>query len=213
MPVPPMATLMTPMVSFGPGVAMAHQLAQHWTNDTIGVIKVAIGGTGILSFQPDWTFESADRTKDGRKGNLSRDITDAVQAARKLSDFELAGFCWKQGGKDMKSVELANEYLGNFEKMITSLRRDLGAPNLPAFIAAYVTREEYENYSGPISRNRPGAAGVIKAQLDAADKIPNVVTFSHGKLPCRPDKIHFNTEGQLKLGRMFADAIEGYDAR
>ena len=54
---------------------------------------------------------------------------------------------------------------------------------------------------------------MIKAQLDAADKIPNVVTFAHGKLPCRPDKIHFNTEGQLKLGRMFADAIEKYQAR
>jgi predicted TIM-barrel fold metal-dependent hydrolase len=204
---------LVPKKNFGPDVAMAHQLAEHWPNDTIGIIKVAIGGTGILSFQPDWTFESAQRTKDGRKGNLYRDITDAVQAARKVSDFKLAGFAWKQGGKDMRSAELADEYLANFEKMIITLRKDLDAPDLPSFIAAYVTRQEYENYSGPISRNRPGMAGVIKAQLDAVDKIPNVVTFAHGKLPCRPDKIHFNTEGQLKLGRMFADAIEKYQAR
>ncbi len=202
-----------PKKNFGPGVAMAHQLAGHWPDDTIGIIKVAIGGTGILSFQPDWTFESADRTKDGRKGNLYRDITDAVEAARKVSDFEIAGFAWKQGGKDMKSIQLADEYLANFEKMITTLRKDLEAPGMPAFIATSLTREEFEKYDGPTSKGRPGALGVIKAHLDAADKIPQVVTFAHGKLPCRPDGIHFNTEGQLKLGGMYADAVKKYYTR
>ena len=201
-----------PQKKFGPGVAMAHQLAGQWPDDTIGIIKVAIGGTGILSFQPDWTSESADRTGDGRKGNLYQDITDAVKAARKVSDFEITAFAWKQGGKDMKSLDLGNEYLANFEKMITSLRTEFEAPEMPAFIATYLTREEFDNYDGPTSKSRPGAAGVIKAQLDAPDKIPHVVTFSQGKLPCCPDGIHFNTEGQLKLGRMYADAVEKYYA-
>ena len=202
-----------PKKSFGPGVAMAHQLAKHWPDDTIGIIKVAIGGTGILSFQPDWTRESADRTKDGRKGNLYKDITDAVKAARKVSEFEIVGFAWKQGGKDMRSVELGSEYLGNFEKMITGLRTELKVPKMPAFIATQLTREEFENYDGPKSKRHPGAPGVIKAHLDAPEEIPHVVTFSHGKLPCRPDGIHFNTEGQLKLGQMFADAVEKYYKR
>tara|TARA_R110000850_G_scaffold108742_3_gene221246 strand:- start:1259 stop:2152 length:894 start_codon:yes stop_codon:yes gene_type:complete len=201
-----------PQKKFGPGVAMAHQLAGQWPNDTIGIIKVAIGGTGILSFQPDWTRESADRTGDGRKGNLYQDITDAVKAARKVSDFELTAFAWKQGGKDMKSIDLGNEYLANFEKMLTSLRTELEAPEMPAFIATYITREEFDNYDGPTRKGRPGAEGVIKAQLDAPDLIPQVVTFSQGKLPCCPDGIHFNTEGQLKLGRMYADAVEQYYA-
>ncbi|MGB0580242.1 MAG: sialate O-acetylesterase [Limisphaerales bacterium] len=197
-----------PKRSFGPGLNLAHELARHWPNDTIGVIKVAIGGTGILSFQPDWTKESADRTKDGRKGNLYRDMTEAVKAARKVSDFELVGFGWKQGGKDMRSKALGTEYLGNFRKMITGLRKDLGVSNLPAFIATYATREEFENYDGPINKSRPGAYDVIKAHLDAAEKIPHVLTFSHGKLPCHQDGIHFNTEGQMTLGKMFADNIK-----
>lgn len=197
-----------PKRSFGPGLNLAHELAKHWPDDTIGVIKVAIGGTGILSFQPDWTRESADRTKDGRKGNLYRDMIDAVKAARKVSNFELTGFAWKQGGKDMRSKELGAEYLANFRKMITGLRKDLGTPNLPAYIATYVTRKEFENFDGPINRSRPGAYDVIKAQLDAAEKVPHVITFSHGKLPCHEDGIHFNTEGQLTLGKMFADSIK-----
>jgi hypothetical protein len=197
-----------PQKSFGPGLNLAHELAAHWPNDTIGVIKVAIGGTGILSFQPDWTKESADRSKDGRKGSLYRDMTDAITAARKISDFELTAFGWKQGGKDMRFPKLAAEYLSNFRKMITGLRKDLDAPDLPALIAAYATRADLENFSGPINKSRPGAYAVIKAHLDAAEKIPHVITFSHGKLPCHKDGIHYNTEGQLTLGKMFADQIK-----
>jgi hypothetical protein len=202
-----------PQRSFGPGLKLAHELAAYWPDDTIGVIKVAIGGTGILSFQPDWTKESADRTKDGRKGDLYRDMTDAIKEARKVSKLELMGFAWKQGGKDMRSKELAEEYLANFSKMITGLRKDLGVPDLPAFIAAYATREEFENFGGAINKGRPGTHAVIKAQLDAADRIRHVTTFSHGKLPCHQDGIHYNTDGQLILGKMFADQVKRYYAR
>jgi hypothetical protein len=201
-----------PQKNFGPGVAMAHQLAEHWPEDTIGIIKVAIGGTGILAFQPDWTRKSADRTGDGRKGKLYQDITDAVKAAREVSDFELTGFAWKQGGNDMRSADLGNEYLANFEKMITSLRRDLEAPQLPAFIATQLTREQLEAYEGPVNKRYPAFLSVVTAQHDAADKIPHVVTFAHGKLACRADGIHFDNEGQFTLGRMYADAVEKYEA-
>lgn len=202
-----------PKRSFGPGLNLAHELAEHWPNDTIGIIKVAIGGTGILAFQPDWTQKSADRSKDGRKGNLYRDMTDAVKAARKVSDFELTAFCWKQGGKDMRYPKLAAEYLDNFRKMITFLRQDLEVPKLPAFIGAYAAREELDSFAGKINKSRPGAKDVIKAHLDAADKISQVVTFSHGKLPCHQDGIHYNTEGQLTLGRMFAEQIRQYEGK
>lgn len=199
-----------PKRKFGPGVSMAHQLAMRWPEDTIGIIKVAISGTGILSFQPDWSRTSANRTWDARKGNLYKDITNAVEAARKVSDFELTAFVWKQGGKDMKSLTLGKEYLSNFEKMLTSLRTELVAPELPAFVATYMTLDELETFNGLTSKIRPGASGVIRAHFEASEKLPHVVTFSHGKLPCRPDGIHFNTEGQLTLGRMYADAVERY---
>ena len=44
-----------PRVKFGPGVAMAHELADLWPDDTIGIIKVAVGGTGIHGFVKDWS--------------------------------------------------------------------------------------------------------------------------------------------------------------
>ena len=51
---------------------------------------------------------------------------------------------------------------------------------------------------------------VLKAHVEAPDKIPNVVTVVHGKLPMRPDGIHFNTEGQLKQGKLLAEAVLDY---
>ncbi len=48
-----------PRQRFGPGVSMAHQLADLWPDDTIGIIKVAVGGTGIRGFEKNWSFERA----------------------------------------------------------------------------------------------------------------------------------------------------------
>jgi len=199
-----------PSKNFGPGVAMAHQLAEFWPEDTIGVIKVAIGGTGILAFAPDWTKEQADRTGDGRKGNLYKDIVDAVTAARKASQFEIAGFVWKQGGKDSRSAELAKEYSDNFKKMVTAIREDVDTPKMPAFIATYMSDDDIGKVSEDIRTRRPGLEMVLRAQNRAARDIPGVVTVHHGRLPTHADGIHFNTKGQLKLGEMVAGAVKKY---
>jgi lysophospholipase L1-like esterase len=36
------------------------------------------------------------------------------------------------------------------------------------------------------------------------------VTVIHGRLPIHDDGVHFNTEGQLTLGKMVADAVRKY---
>ena len=51
---------------------------------------------------------------------------------------------------------------------------------------------------------------VLKAHTEAPDKIPHVVAVAHGKLPMRPDGIHFNTDGQLKQGKLLAEAVLEY---
>ncbi len=202
-----------PSRNFGPGVAMAHQLAEFWSEDTIGVIKVAIGGTGILAFAADWTKEQADRTGDGRKGNLYKDIVDAVTAARKVSEFEIAGFVWKQGGKDSRSIELAKEYFDNFEKMVTAIRKDVDAPEMPVFIATYMSDDDIGKVNEELRKRRPGLEMVLRAQNRAARDIAGVVAVHHGRLPTHVDGIHFSTEGQLKLGKMAADAVTRYYQR
>ena len=74
--------------TFGPEIAFAHAIAEAWPNETIGIVKQASGGTGVLAWHPNWTKEQADRTKDGRRGNLFKKLTDKVKAACASRDCE-----------------------------------------------------------------------------------------------------------------------------
>ena len=56
--------------SFGPEIGFAHAIAEAWPNETIGIVKQAAGGTGVLAWHPNWTKEQADRTKNAGRGDL-----------------------------------------------------------------------------------------------------------------------------------------------
>ena len=131
-----------PSQRFGPGVSFAHQLAEFWPDDNIGIIKVASGGTGICGFEKNWSFERADRTFDGKKGPMYTDVMNAVAEAKNISQPEFCGFVWKQGAADGTRKDLAEEYYDTFKQLISDLRTDLGTLDLPVFIPSYVTDEE-----------------------------------------------------------------------
>ncbi|HEC42441.1 MAG TPA: hypothetical protein ENI20_06395 [Bacteroides sp.] len=130
-----------PTHRFGPGVSFAHQLAEYWPDDYIGIIKVASGGTGICGFEKDWSFERAELTYDGKKGPLYEDLMNAVAEAEKISKPEYCGFVWKQGGADGWRKELALAYYDRLNQLISDLRTDLGVPELPVFIPSYMDDE------------------------------------------------------------------------
>jgi len=130
-----------PTHRFGPGVSFAHQLAEYWPDDYIGIIKVASGGTGICGFEKDWSFERAELTYDGKKGSLYKDLMNAVSEAKRISRPEFCGFVWKQGGADGWRKELAIEYYNRLNQLISDMRTDLGVPELPVFIPSYMDDE------------------------------------------------------------------------
>ena len=75
-----------------------------------------------------------------------------------------------------------------------------------------------ENNPSPEARKRlnrrPHFLTVILEQNRAGREIPNVTTVNHGTLPVMDDGIHFNAEGQIKLGKITASAIENlYNAK
>ena len=126
-----------PTQRFGPGISFAHQLAEFWPDDTIGIIKISIGGTGIRGFEKEWSRERASLTFDGEKGSLYEDLMNAVTEAKRISKPEFCGFFWKQGGADGTKKVLANEYYETFKQLISDLRSDLGVPDLPVFVPSY----------------------------------------------------------------------------
>jgi hypothetical protein len=199
-----------PRSRFGPGVGMAHQLAEFWPKDTIGIIKVAVGGTGIRGFEKNWTKERADRTFDGRKGPLYKDLMNAVTEANKVSKPVFSGFVWKQGGADGTKKDLADEYYDTFKQLVSDLRRDLDVPGMPVFVLTYLNDEDLDEKAKTAQPKRKYIGAVLKAHNRAGREIPDTVTVHHGKLPTMPDGIHFNAEGQITLGKMAADAVEEF---
>jgi lysophospholipase L1-like esterase len=241
-----------PSQRFGPGVSIAHQLAEFWPDDNIGIIKVASGGTGICGFEKEWSFERAELTWDGKKGSLYKDLMNAVAEAKRISNPEFCGFVWKQGAADGTRKDLANAYYERLKQLISDLRTDLGAPDLPVFIPSYMNdkkllkavlakmsdedvlkaKESDSKHSmndedllkvllsymndmdSPKAKKsagkRPYIANVIMAQNRAGRDLPNVTTVYHGKLPVGEDGVHHNAEGQIKLGKITASALEEF---
>lgn len=131
-----------PSQRFGPGVSFAHQLAQFWPDDNIGIIKVASGGTGICGFEKDWSFDRAELTWDGKKGPLYQDLMNAVAEAKNISQPEFCGFVWKQGAADGTRKVLAEAYFDRFKQLISDIRNDLDVPDLPTFVPVYANDVE-----------------------------------------------------------------------
>jgi len=198
-----------PRHRFGPGVSMAHELADIWPNDTIGIIKVAVGGTGIRGFEKNWSRKQADRTWDGKKGSLYKDAMNAAAGAKNISQPEFCGFVWKQGGADGRKKDLANEYYDTFKQLVSDLRTDLGDSDLPVFVLSNMNDEDLAKIKKPPGK-RPYLGTVIMAQNRAGRDIPKVISVYHGALPRKADGIHFNTEGQVKLGKITASAVEEF---
>ncbi len=193
---------------FGPEISFAEEISKAYPNETIGIIKSSFGGTGILAWSPNWTKEQADRSNDGMKGDLYKVLIEKIKAAQKEADIEIVGFLWQQGGKDMKKIALGKEYFDNLKSLIEGLRKDLNLPNLPMFIGCSVSKEMMKNVDKAqieeIKKSRPGVEYVIQARFEAEEKIPNVKVVVTPNLEKYPKNVHYNTNGQLKLGEYYA---------
>jgi len=196
---------------FGPELSFARRMANLYPDDTIIIIKVASGGTGIAAFLPDWSKEEADLTQDGQKGPLYKKIKAQIEQVKRIPGAKFMAFLWKQGGKDSRFEGPAKKYSENLNALAAGLREDTGVKNLPFIVATPMTQKRLDEAlaTGVRNKRRPYAEFVLQAQLDAERKIPHAYTLAHGSdLPKISDGVHFNTEGQIKLGEIFADKYE-----
>jgi hypothetical protein len=197
----------------GPEISLAYELSGVWPDETIGIIKVAVGGTGIRAFIPDWSEELADVTGDGHKGSLYAEIKARIDQAIAISEVEFIGVVWKQGGSDARNEETAAGYLDYLTSIIEALRQDTNTPTLPLFISTYYDAETllldpYALAEAP--QIFAALFDIVMAHNLAQDVIPYTMTIATGWLPVTADGIHFNTEGQILHGQMIADVIWAY---
>lgn len=198
--------------SFGPEIAFAYAIAEAWPNETIGIVKQAAGGTGVLAWHPNWTKEQAARTKNAGRGNLFKALTKKVNAATASRDCELVGFVWSQGAKDMSFVDVAKEYLPNLKAMVAGVRKEIGAEDMPFIYSTHrpsasnIPDDMSDVVPAVVAGNRPGAMWVLKAQWDAQKAIPNSKMVILRDVEKHVDGSHASSAGIMEQGRTFAKA-------
>jgi hypothetical protein len=165
-----------------------------------------------LAWHPQWTKEKADLTNDSKKGNLWKALTDQVRDAQVAADCEVMGFIWMQGGKDMLHVETGQAYLQNLKALVNGLRNETRASELPFILGSYrilAIPDDLSDFdfSSLPETVRPGYGLVLKAQYDAQFELAPAKMIPLRDLGKHPENVHYNTAGQLELGRLFA---QGY---
>jgi hypothetical protein len=197
---------------FGPEIAFGHEMARAWPEETIGIIKLAVGGTSVLAWKPDWSRKDADRVKQGHHGPLYRKLLEKVEAARQARDIEILGFLWLQGGGDTKNADVAREYLDNLKSLVAALRKETKVVDLPFIYGTTRIEGIPDDLTGfreppELPPGRPGAFLVLKAQFDARKAIPHSTMVILRDIEKHPKNVHYNTAGQLEVGKLFAEAF------
>lgn len=192
----------------GPEISFAHKIIQHDNDTIIGIIKVAIGGIGIRTFIPDWTWDCAQLTGDGKIGPLYRIIKEKIEWAEQICNAEFAGIMWKQGESDMLVRKASEGYLDQLEAITDEIRKDTNSSELPLFVATYANNSMLAEpgYTNRQIEERRFGGVVIQALADSEDIIPDTYVVAHRNLPLVSDNLHFSTQGLITMGGMFAEA-------
>ena len=183
--------------SFGPEVGFARKWMRRRPADELWLVKYAVGGSSMLAWQPDWTAENAALTHDEAKGPLYARLMKHTRQALGDADCRIAGCLWMQGESDARYAHAANAYHANLRHFMSRLRGDLGFPRLP-FVLGLVN---------PPSDPWRHVAAVRQSQRQIAREDNFAALVGTDGLRKYADNLHYDTAGQLELGRRFADAL------
>ena len=155
----------------------------------VGLIPCADGGTRLDQWMP---------------GEILYD--HAVMMTRlALRTSKLAGILWHQGESDCNSQELVDTYKERFLTMITSLRRDLDAEDVPVIIGELSKKIDPEHY---------GRGVRISQMNEIFHEISQCITrcgvVSSDGLTLKADGIHFDSVSLREFGLRYAAEYERF---
>ena len=179
-----------PNTGVGPGLAFARVMADDDPSAGIGLIPCAEGGSPLARWEPG---------KDLYARAVARTRAALAMGGR------LRGILWHQGEADSWSREKAESYAVRLTNMVTRLRAEFGAPDVP-FLAGEVGL----HYATSIEK-RGGKAFVttVNDQIhQAVASLPRAGCVSANGLKPGSDGIHFTTESAHELGRRYAVALK-----
>jgi hypothetical protein len=189
---------------FGPEIFFGLRLAEVWPDQDMIFIKRAVGATSLYGrWNPDWSVEKARLMGEDKAEPLYPDLVAYVKevlTGYPPDSYEICAMLWVQGEADgnasVRGPKPGAEYGNNIKNLITRVRNDVGAYDLP-FIMLQV-----------------GAPPVVAGMKAAAKDLPNVTFIPQAPksdvdaanfLPQYPAG-HYNYEGMKRIGIFMADA-------
>jgi hypothetical protein len=172
----------------GIGMSFAREMADLDPQITVGVIPCAVGGTPLKRWQ--------------KGGDLYEQAL--VRAKLAMQNGTLKGILWHQGEADSGSEDTARSYGKRLAQMISDLRADLGAGEVP-FVAGklgeYLARESKDG--------KPSLWPVVNEQLAALPtQAPRVGIAESNGLVHKGDGVHFDTPSLREFGKRYAAAMK-----
>jgi hypothetical protein len=177
-----------PIAAVGLARSFARTLLRFAPQQKIGFVPAAMGGSSLDEWKPGGAL-----------------FTQAVQRAKAAAPAgTFCGILWHQGEADSGKEELARSYTARWIPMMTALRGELGAPELPVVVGQL--GEFLKTESSPF-------CGVVNEHLAQLPLRARRVGFvSSAGLKDKGDSIHFDTAGLHEFGRRYALAYLGLDS-
>ncbi|MBQ8409597.1 MAG: sialate O-acetylesterase [Clostridia bacterium] len=167
----------------GLGASFADKVA-NTTQRKVGLIPCADGGTKLGQWMP---------------GEVLYDHA-LLMTRLAIRSSVLTGILWHQGESDCDSDTGVLSYKEKFMTMITSLRADLGAEDVPVIIG-----ELSENLAERWQMgDRPARLNRIFHEI--AEELPLCAVVSAKELTLKSDGLHFDSVSQREFGKRYSEA-------
>jgi len=168
----------------GLGRNFAATLIELKSASSVGLIPAAFGGSALHEWMPGTPHYT----------NAVARLKAALSAAG--PEAKLRGILWHQGEADASDEERAITYRLRFAKMITALRKDLGAEGVPVIVGQlgeFVLEKSYPHLSR------------INSELATIPlHVPLTAFVSSQGLKDKGDQLHFDSPSLKEFGRRYA---------
>ena len=182
---------------FGPELGFARRFLELMPLEELWLIKYAVGGSSLLAWEQDWSADRAAIADDADKGALFPRLIRHVKQVTQDEDVDLLGCLWMQGESDSRYQPAAAQYERNLTQLIADIRAELDQ-RFMQFVIGQVN---------PAPASFTYLAEVRRAQMRVAQTVPGVSLVDTDGLTRHVDEIHYDTAGQLELGRRFAHQL------
>lgn len=177
---------------FRSGISLAASFADSYArhfNAPVGLIPCADGGTKIQEWMP---------------GEVLYDHA-VFQTKLAQRSAQLKAIIWHQGESDCHLDETVDKYAQRFVEMITQLRKDLCAADVPVIIG--------QLHEGLDPKYNTGGRQVRLNEIlrDLTKLVPNCAIASAEGLTLKPDRLHFDAASCRTFGKRYFEKYLSLD--